>query len=366
MPVLENLEGRRLLSASTVQTLPFNLDFSSDKGEILDKDGQGTGFTRVQANKNGNEYQANLVDLVTGSGVLKISTTGNATNGSNSGSDNTQVDALETQFNGTAGAFTVQARILGPLSFITAQYQQGGIYFGPDQDNFVKLVAVYGSNGPVLQFKDELGGAAATLSSSVQNINVGSFANINTLDLRIIGDPSTAKISGAYSINGGSFVTISSSLTLSAPNKAKFFTSTSRGGVMQNNKGAATPVTITYDNFSITSGGVVSTGHPSVSSVRPRDGLINVPIDAFVAADVNLVSSGIDPSTLNGNVLFYRTSDHKAVAGVINTSGGGDAIVFQPVDFLDKNTNYTFQVTSGLKDTDGHTFNAFTSSFTTG
>src|SRR5256885_15171644 len=78
MTVLEGLEGRRLLSTSTVQTLPFNLDFSSDKGEIFDKDGQGTGFTRVQANKNGDQYQPNLIDLITSTGVLKITTTGNS------------------------------------------------------------------------------------------------------------------------------------------------------------------------------------------------------------------------------------------------------------------------------------------------
>src|SRR5205823_8619912 len=108
-----------------------------------------------------------------------------------------------------------------------------------------------------------------------------------------------------------------------------------------------------------------TSGHPSVSQVRPRDGSINVPIDAFVAADVNLPTNGagIDASTLAGNVLLYRTSDHKAVAGVINTSGGGDAIVLQPTDFLDKNTSYTFQVTAGLKDTSGATFMPFTSTF---
>src|SRR2546430_10246066 len=206
MTVLEGLEGRRLLSTSTVQTLPFTLDFSSDKGEILDKDGQGTGLTRLQANKNGNQYQPSLIDLDTTKGVLKITTTA----GSNSGTtDNTQVNALETQFNGTAGAFTIQARLLGPLSFINAPNDQAGIYFGSDQDNFVKLVAVDGSNGPVLQFKDELGGSTtATLPSSGQNINAGSFANITTLDLRLIGDPSANKGSAAYSMKGGGFTPV--------------------------------------------------------------------------------------------------------------------------------------------------------------
>src|SRR5947207_1531981 len=56
IPVIEDLEGRRLFSTNTVQSLPFLLDFGSDQGEIADKDGQGTGLTRVQANKNGDQY----------------------------------------------------------------------------------------------------------------------------------------------------------------------------------------------------------------------------------------------------------------------------------------------------------------------
>ena len=363
IPVLEDLEGRQLFSGA-VQTLPFNLDFSSDQGGILDKDGQGTGLTNVQANKSGTQYQANLIDLDTTKGQLKITTTA----GSNSGTtDNTQVDALETQFDGTSGAFTIQARLVGPLSFINAPNDQGGIYFGPDQDNFVKLVAVDGSNGPVLQFKDELGGSTtAQLPTSVQNVNIGGFSSISTLDLRLVGDPSTGKVVASYAINGGSFVTLSSALTLTGTNKTNFFNTASRTGVMQNNKGATTPITVTYDSFSITAGGVVAIGHPSATAVRPRDGATAVSRDAFIAVDVNLPNSGIDPTTLNGNVLLYRTSDHKAVAGVMNTSGGGDAIVFTPSDLLDANTSYTFQITGGVKDTTGATFTPFTSSFTTG
>ena len=59
LSVIEVLEERRLFAyPSTVQPLPYSLDFSSDRGGILDKNGNGTGFTRVQANKNGNEYQS--------------------------------------------------------------------------------------------------------------------------------------------------------------------------------------------------------------------------------------------------------------------------------------------------------------------
>src|SRR5438045_3870332 len=93
-PIIESLEGRQLLSAATIQTLPFNLDFSSDRGELLDKDGQGTGFTRVQDNKLASEYQPALIDLDTAAGVLKLTTTGTSAAGSNTNADNTLVNAL--------------------------------------------------------------------------------------------------------------------------------------------------------------------------------------------------------------------------------------------------------------------------------
>src|SRR3954469_9380233 len=97
-PIIEMLEGRRMLSSSTVQSLPFLLDFSTDRGELLDKDGEGTGFTRVQANNLGTEYQPTLIDLDTAGGVLKMTTSGSSTSGTNSTADNTMVNGLETQF----------------------------------------------------------------------------------------------------------------------------------------------------------------------------------------------------------------------------------------------------------------------------
>src|SRR5215217_3810336 len=70
-PVVDSLEDRRMFSATTIQPLPYLLDFGTDQGEVLDRDGQGTGFTRLQANKLGNEYQPALIDLDTTAGVLK-------------------------------------------------------------------------------------------------------------------------------------------------------------------------------------------------------------------------------------------------------------------------------------------------------
>jgi len=50
----------------------------------------------------------------------------------------------------------------------------------------------------------------------------------------------------------------------------------------------------------------------------------------------------------------------------LGTSGGGDAVVLQPTGLLQPFTNYTFQITSELKDTSGAAFAPFTFKFNTG
>ena len=365
-PVIENLEGRRLLSTTTVQSLPFLLDFSSDRGEIADKDGQGTGFTRVQANTAGDQYQPSLIDLDTAAGTLSLTTQTNG--GNNTGSANNLYNALETQFDGSTTGFTITARLKGPLSYMNATYDQGGIYFGPDQDNFVKLIPEYGNSGNVLQFRDELGGSTTpTLPSSVQNINIGSFASISTLDLRLTGDPSTGKVNAYYAINGGDFVKLNATLTLSGSNKTAFFSSASRAGILAFTRNTGPAVTVTYDSFAITAG-TPGSGHPTVTTIRPGNGATAVSRDSIIAADVQLSSAGakVDSSTLAGNVLVYRSEDQTPIQGVVNLSGSGSTIVFTPTNVLDANTSYTFEIKSGLEDINGNTFTPFTSSFTTG
>ena len=191
-PVVETLEERRLLSGdplayqNVVQPLPYALDFTQQINGVFDSAGQSIGFTRVQANTAGNQYQPALINLNTSAGELDLSTTGTSASGSNFGTDNTQVNALETQFNGTTTGFTITARLKGPLSFMSAAYDGGGIYFGPDQDNYVKLIAEYDAvKGQTLQFADEQG---ATTHSVNAYSNIGSFASITTLDLKLTGD----------------------------------------------------------------------------------------------------------------------------------------------------------------------------------
>ncbi len=108
---------------------------------------------------------------------------------------------------------------------------------------------------------------------------------------------------------------------------------------------------------------------PSVTTTRPADGATGVPRDDFVSADVFVPNGGINPAILTDSTVYlYRTSDatQQHVPAVLNTSGGGDVIVLDPVDLLDANTSYTFVVTSGLKDISGVSFIPYQMSFTTG
>jgi len=373
-PIVEDLEFRKLMGADTVQAVPFLLDFGSTRGELVDKDGQGTGFTRTQTNSNAAaSYVANLIDLDTGAGVLRLTTTGNASAGGNSGSDNSLVNALETQFDGTTSGFTIEARLKGPLNYLNDPFEQGGIYFGPDQDNFVKLVAIRTANGNFLQFRDEQSTATGTTSalpsgSLAQEVPIGSFSSINTLDVRMVGDAASGRVTAFYSVNGAAFTKITGELTLSGSKRTAFFIATSRAGIMAFHKNNVGPITVTFDSFQI-SGGQSTAGRPSVTGTRPANGETNVSRDIFVAGDLNLpnVGGGVDVSTLNTNsVRLVRTSDGQLIPGSVDTTGGGDAIVYQPSTPLAASTSYTFIVTDLVKDTTGAAFVPFTATFTTG
>lgn len=108
---------------------------------------------------------------------------------------------------------------------------------------------------------------------------------------------------------------------------------------------------------------------PSVTATAPANGATNVFRNTAVNADVNLpnAGAGVDDTTLNtSTVQLYRTSDLAPVPGGVNTTGGGDAIIYQPSVLLDPSRSYTFKVTSGVKDLRGMSFLPYTSTFTTG
>lgn len=374
-PILEGLEVRQLMATGTIQSLPFRLDFNqSVSGSILDKDGQGTGLTRVVANRTGDQYQPTKIDLDIVAGRLRLTSVGSRFAGSNSGIDNSLVNGLETQFNGYQSGFTIETRLIGPLSNLNDRFEQAGIYFGADQDNFVKLVVGRNFNGQFLSFEDEFtnstGGVSSTRNGGNAQTNIGSFAAINTLDLRIVGDAATGKLSAYFRINSdsGSFTKVNFDITIAAEKRSTFFNATSRAGLLVAHKNDIGPVTATFDYFSLT-GGTALVSRPSVNGLENiANGALNVSRNAQVRATVSWPASGrsINAATLlASNVRLYQASTNSVVAATLATSSDGRSIVLTPSSQLQPSTTYTFEVTSSLRDTSGASFQPYVASFTT-
>src|SRR5580692_11510278 len=108
---------------------------------------------------------------------------------------------------------------------------------------------------------------------------------------------------------------------------------------------------------------------PAVGLTRPLDKETGVLPNAFVACDVFLPNAGhgVDSGSMNTtNVKLFKVEGDKQieVAGHVNTSGGGDSIIFQPMDLLDAGSTYLFTA-NGVRDTGGAVFKPFSMTFTT-
>ena len=500
----------------------LNLDFSSAlPGTILDKDGQGTGFSSVQTNTAGNQYDPTRIDLdpITGSLLLT------ATQGTNAVS-NTLKNALQFPVDATESC-TLSTRLRGPFTNLTSSYQQGGVFLGSSQDNYVKLMIVNSGSGLGLQFYQEQNAVGSSVGGdNAQQVTGLDWASVSTLDLFLTGDPLRSTITAAYRINSDTDTPTVLSALFSPSPTTPFFSPSTSGGILAFTKDAA-DVPITFDSFGIAQdvkinfqpstaaipsgyiqdsgdaynsirgfgwvnqaspgtplsisnyardrnranvdqrldsllhmqyrdrpaatweyalpngnysvtvsvgdkvggGGVYDSkhtinvegvsaikdfqgtskqeyqlasvkvnvtdgkltvdaiggintklnyleivnvtpgSHPSVTDSSIASNSAGIYLNAAVNVDVSLptVGAGVDQTTLNTtNVQLYRTQDNTTVAGIVGTSGGGDALVYQPSVLLDANTNYTFRITNGVRDESGAAFIPYSRTFNTG
>ena len=356
----------------TVRPLPFVLDWDGHVEALRDRNGVGTGFTLVYDNEIPGPEEYRPQDYLVADGLLRVTSFGNANEGSNFNSDNTLMNALATTFDFSGRGFQTTLRIRGPLSDINTPSEQGGILFGPDQDNYVKLVVVAQPSGTLVQLLDEQvvnGQIVHRVPTSGSTAALSNLGGINTLDLRLTGNASTGVLSAAYSVNGGAFQNLGATVTLDASKRTAFFNARSRLGLITAHKNNSGPVTVAYDRLEVIPVTGATSNRPVVTATRPGNGATGVPRDTFVAVDVSLPNAGhgIDGNTVNfQTVRLLRASDRQEVSSKRNVSGGGDAIVLQPRTLLDANTEYIFQVTSGVEDTAGNAFQPTEIRFTTG
>lgn len=109
---------------------------------------------------------------------------------------------------------------------------------------------------------------------------------------------------------------------------------------------------------------------PTVVSSNPPNGATGVDINTDISTnELILPPGGIDNSTITTNTvkLFEKNGANEVeIAGVVNGTGGGDAITFNPNFALNPNTIYRFVITSGVKGLNGTAFAPYEATFTTG
>ncbi len=363
-------------------SLPFELLFDADRDGLVDAGGVGTGFTVAlpassavdgpPADPGVPGYAPDSLALDVSAGTLTVAAgdgvfdeTAATVPGGNG-----QRNALAVALDPGGPPFEVYTDLVGLPVRGGAGGERAGVWFGLGEDDLVGLAAVHTGTGYRLRLRAESGAVEAGL------VETGDVAASGDLTLKLVLDPAGATATGYYSLDGGAtYVEVGPAVAVDAA----LFAGTglpdgvtgpvSFAGLLASRGGAPDTLHVAFGAFGVRDVPVVLE-RPSVSGVSPADGTTELDRDAFIAADVVLpnVGQGIDEATLSDQtVRLYPTgSPAAAVSANLNTSGGGDSIVLQPLELLAPFTPYTFEVTDGLRDLAGQAFEPFTASFTTG
>ncbi|MBV9950734.1 MAG: Ig-like domain-containing protein [Acidimicrobiia bacterium] len=235
-----------LTPAAAPGSASTNLDFSSPvSGTVADKDGQGTGFASVQANTAGTQYKPGLIDLT--GGTLQITSTAGKSSG-NGAKANDQDNALQVHVDASRSDISVEGRILNPASDLTAGYQQKAVWFGPDQNNYLKLEIEHRIDTPGIFLTAflEVNGSTSTIGQS----QILDPASVSTLDFQIAGDLETGTLQGGYRINSSAEYTPLGT-PFQPPNIFQWFSPQARAGVLVSHTGATTAITGVFDWFRV-------------------------------------------------------------------------------------------------------------------
>jgi hypothetical protein len=351
-------------------TTPYALDFGTARtGTILDKDDQGTGFTHVDKPSNATGYLKPNLDLDTTAGQLAVTTTAGLNFAANNSLDNGLAVGLPFPGQAEPTALAIRTRLVD-LPAGTQNNQQGGLWFGRNEDNYVKLVVISGATGTRIQLLRETGGLSDGTADQVTTTGAALNVAGQAVSLELLADPATRRVTGTYTLPGqsarvlGSFVVDPAFFSQDPSVVDERIGTSSFAGILASHRQGPAPLVYRFDGFSVEA----SAPRPSVTASRPADGATGVLRDESISTDLSLPNAGgIDNSTLTADtVRLVRASDGTAVPANRGTSGGGDVVNLDPSALLDANTQYRFEITDGLKDASGQPFLPYTATFTTG
>lgn len=244
-----------------VKNLPVAINFTGSEGGMQDKNAVGTGFTMVDnpsaplvppANGNIPGYEPSKLQVA--SGKLVITTTAGIAylNPAQSANTNSQVNALGVGFVAPS-KFTVQTILVQPNAG-SGKSEQAGLWFGLDEDNFVKLVVVSaGSGNSKVEMRKEAG---AISTSSDDKISGGMLLSSSLVKLKFLIDRVLGTIEGYYSINGGNDVSIGilsipASFTAGKTLSDGVTKNITLGGIYATHRNGTTVLNFSFEDFKI-------------------------------------------------------------------------------------------------------------------
>ncbi|RAJ11492.1 malectin domain-containing carbohydrate-binding protein, partial [Arenibacter echinorum] len=191
-----------------VTTLPLNMAFDGSEGGLTDANGTAIGFTMADSH-SGNRlpedmpisyadvigYEPSKLNIVNSNLVLT------ASKGIAYVDNNAQVNTLGVGLQNISTPLTIETKLLGIAT--GGGSAQAGIWFGLDDENFVKLNV----NGDNVEMRREIGGVSingGTSPDQIQFSNTGVSGNDVTL--RLVVDPVASTITAYYAIDNGAFV----------------------------------------------------------------------------------------------------------------------------------------------------------------
>ncbi|WP_339842018.1 malectin domain-containing carbohydrate-binding protein [uncultured Maribacter sp.] len=186
----------------------MNLVFDGTEGGLIDTNGLGTGFTMIDPhsgtrldqdlpimNIDVNGYEPSKLSLANTNLVMT------ASKGIAYVDNNAQVNSLGVGLQNIASLLTIETKLLSVST--GGSSAQAGIWFGIDDENFVKLDV----NGDNVEMRREIGGVSVNGATSPDQIQInGVGVADNDVTLRLIVDPIESTITAYYAINNGSFV----------------------------------------------------------------------------------------------------------------------------------------------------------------
>ncbi|MGB3798597.1 MAG: cadherin domain-containing protein, partial [Lewinella sp.] len=325
-------------------SLPYVLSFTGTESGLGDKDGELTGFTMVDNHSAArmtvdgpvtysdvNGYEPARLDVLNGNLSITVGRGIAFATPSTSTNNNNQINTLGVGLTDFTRPFSVETTLLGITT--GGGFAQAGLWFGINEDNYVKLNV----NGNNVELRSETNGVSGG-DVQIQREGVG-VAGQNVL-LRMEIDPVNGTVQAYYAVNGGaeqlldgngSILSLPTSLfggrTIGDPGVGMSF-----AGLYSSYRNGSTFDAV-YDNFIVD---LIPVDEPPVIA----DQTFSVAEDAGLNASFATVEA-TDPES--ASLTFAITGGNDEAAFSLDANSG-ELVLIKPLDF-ESTPSYTLSVT---------------------